>query len=88
MKKKEEIHVTLINKMLEKYDVDINYVIANPVIEGIDWYRYYTWTSEEEVAFKIWAISKIKKYFKRSEIFAKKEISMFLLNYGLMTKEK
>ena len=42
-----ETLTVLINKMLEKYNIDIDYVINNPNIENVPWYQYYTFTKEE-----------------------------------------
>ena len=38
----------IINKELEPYGVDMDYVIANPKIEDKDWFHYYTFKSQEE----------------------------------------
>lgn len=39
--KRTDLVEALVNKMLEKYGVDYNFVFNNPRINGIEWFRYY-----------------------------------------------
>lgn len=73
----------LVNKMLEPYEVDYEYVVNNPEIEGEPWYQHYTWTMAQENEFKTWAISRARKVLHCSMSFAQKEVSMLLLFCGL-----
>lgn len=41
--KVHELSVELINKMLEPYGINYQYVKDHPTIDGIPWYDYYTW---------------------------------------------
>ena len=41
----------LVNKMLEPYNVDYDYVVKNPIIEGNNWYEHYTWTKDDQNEF-------------------------------------
>ena len=50
--KKTDLVKALVNKMLEKYGVDYNFVFNNPRINGIEWFRYYSFTPKEDEAFK------------------------------------
>ena len=38
--KRTDLVEALVNKMLEKYGVDYNFVFNNPRINGIEWFRY------------------------------------------------
>lgn len=58
--KRTDLVEALVNKMLEKYGVDYNFVFNNPRINGIEWFRYYSFTPKEDEAFKEWAIKFIK----------------------------
>lgn len=60
----EELVKILVDKMLEKYNVNTDYVIANPTIDGISWFQYYTWTSEEQSTYKEWFIKFLKNNVK------------------------
>ena len=37
--KRTDLVKALVNKMLEKYGVDYNFVFNNPRINGIEWFR-------------------------------------------------
>jgi hypothetical protein len=85
--KKEDVVVHLINKMLEKHGVDFDFVSANPKIEGEDWYQHFTCTSEEQAAFKEYAVEYIRKRWRMSKKFAEKEANMFILAFGLQVQD-
>lgn len=66
----EELAKVLIDKMLEKHNVGYEHVKANPEINGISWFQYYTCTKEEEAEYKEWFIEFLKtnvtpKYSKK-----------------------
>lgn len=78
----------IIDNELKKYKVNMQYVIANPEINGIPWYTYYTFNSEKE--FKRWEKFSKKILRKRhtsgiSDDFIRKEFSMLNLMWGLKT---
>lgn len=83
MSKVQQVVKHLIDKMLEKHGVDMDYVKANPTINGEQWFHYYTWTSEEETAFIEYAKKYIRKKLHMTEYGASKEVGMFILNWGL-----
>lgn len=89
MKRKtcDEVLILLINKMLEPYNVDIEYVKANPKIEGIDWFSYYTWNEEQEEEFEKFFFETLKKELKWSKQKIKKEWPWFNLMWGLRVDE-
>lgn len=73
----------LVDKMLEPYGVGYEYVLANPQIEGQDWFSYYTWDTAQERDFREWAIKEIRRSLKCSKEEAKKEYDFFYLMWGL-----
>lgn len=83
MTKKEEVIRILINKMLEPYKVDYDYIKENPVIDGKNWYTYYTMSEEQEKEFEAFAIDVFKKELKLNQVRAESEYSWFFLMYGL-----
>jgi hypothetical protein len=78
----------LVNKMLEKHNIDYDYVKKNPEVNGVEWYRFYTFTKQESEEFKSWAIDLIKKRLRMSEKSANYEFDMFNLSYGLRIEEE
>ena len=79
----DKMVTALINKMLEKHNVDIEFVKKNPEIRGKPWYIYYTFTPQEEEIFEKWAIDFIKKSLKCSKERARHEYAWFNLAWGL-----
>lgn len=77
----------IVSKQLEKYNVDMQYVIDNPKIEGKDWYIYYTFDTEKEFEdWKKFSLKIIKKVYPRAdENWINKEFSMLNLMWGLKT---
>lgn len=87
--KRTDLVEALVNRMLEKYGVDYDFVLNNPKINGIEWFRYYSFTPEEDEVFKEWAIKFIKKHQRCSMNYAKQLYSWFSLFYGLtISKEE
>lgn len=81
----EETGKVLINKMLEKHKVDVEYVKANPTIEGIPWYQYYTFTEEEHQQWKDFFINYVMKECKpkQNKKDAEKKFMWFDMMWGL-----
>jgi len=77
----------LVNKMLEKHNIDFDFVKENPEIEGTPWFDYYTWSSEEQDQFREWAVDFLRKKHKIPKYRAEYQISFFILSYGLKTIE-
>lgn len=51
------------------YDVDYEYVIRNPQIEDLEWYKYYHWKTEEDYErFKKQAEQIIKKSLANNSV--------------------
>ena len=74
------------DKMLEHHGVSYDHVIANPVIDGINWYEYYTMTTEQENEFREWFMRfmKLCGYNKR---VAEREYAVFNLCFGLKIEQ-
>lgn len=83
MDKKEKFLKLIINKMLEKHNVDFDYVKDNPEIENKPWYQYFTQTEEEHTLLKQMFIKEAKKTFKWNEKLAESEWSWFDLMWGV-----
>jgi hypothetical protein len=89
MKKKENIIETIVNKELEKYNVNYNYVLANPIIDGEPWFQHYTMTQEEYIAWEKFCMDFLMKNMKPrpSKITAEKKFLGINLCFGLKIKE-
>ena len=84
-----ELPKILINKMLEKHNVDYDYVIANPEIDGRVWCVHYSWTQEESDEYQKWWFDFYKNNVapKYSKKYLEKSWPWFNLQYGLRIKE-
>lgn len=75
----------LVDKQMEKYEVDSYFLQQNEQIDGISWFTYFTATQEEHDAW----ISFCKEFIKNnvtpkmSDKEIDKQLSMFDLMYGL-----
>ena len=79
--------IHMINKMLEKHGVDFDFIFENAKIDGVDWYKHFTWTSDEKSAFKEYAVEYIRKRWRMSKKLAEKEANMFILAFGLQVQD-
>ena len=96
---REELLVEeLINKMLEPYGVDKQWVIDNsekiydkegrPIemkIEGVPWYQHFTWSEDQEKAWCNYAVTRLRKELKFTKPYATRYVTMLSLNWGLKT---
>lgn len=63
----ETAEIRIVNYMLKPYNVDCDYVIKNPEINGVPWYQYYTFNSEEEYKrYKKYALKQYRKAYPYS----------------------
>lgn len=69
--------------MLEPHGVNYDDVRNEPVINGEEWYSYFTMTPEEDATFRKWAIDRIRKVMKCSIASAERDFDWFWLAYGL-----
>lgn len=83
----KNLNEELINKMLEKYGVNYNYVLVNKIIEGKPWYQHYTMTMDERENFRLWAVEKIRKSLRVTRAHADHEFRHFELAYGLKIED-
>lgn len=63
MKKERNFQIILrkiLDKMLEKHNVDLDYILKHTEIEGKPWYQYYTLTQKEFEEWKIWVMDYLK----------------------------
>lgn len=79
--KKNEVIRKLINKQLEEYGVTYDDVLNDP-----NWFNKYTTTPEKEKEFEKWGIDLLRKELKLNKKEAEKEMSWFLLGWGLKYK--
>lgn len=79
----EQVIKDLVTLQLRKHGVDYDFVIENPIIEGENWFSYYTMTEEETANFKAEAVEIIRDQLKCTAARAKKEYDWFHLMWGL-----
>jgi len=77
-----ELVKILINKMLEKHNIDYNYIMANQIIDGRVWCTHYEWTQEESNNYKKWFIDFFKSNV--SPKLSKKLLEIQWIYYNLM----
>lgn len=78
--KQREVFIELINKQLEPFGKSYE-----DVKDVSDWYLIYRIDEESEKKFIIWGIDLIRKRLKLRKERAAKEMSWFILQYGLTT---
>lgn len=84
MDKYSEVFKEIINKQLELYNVDYNYVVKNKEIEGKPWYIYYTFKTKEDFDnWKNFSIKLMINNLKYNKEYSKKTFEMINFNYGL-----
>ena len=78
----------LITKQLEKYNVDYQFVVDNPKIEGKDWFRFYTFDNPKE--YEDWKQFCIEELMNSKEKLtlqqAENEFAYLDLKHGLSQK--
>ena len=74
-----------INKMLEIGGHEVRF---DDVLEIPEWYKTYTWTTEQEQLFADWYVSETRKRFRWTVKLAKKELTWFMLMWGLYVENK
>lgn len=80
--KQEIVAKYLLNKMLKKYNVDVDYILEHQQIDGKDWYMHYTWTEAEQTKFLEEGVEYVKKTLRVPTQRAKSIMGMFLLQWG------
>jgi len=83
--KKFVVFKYLINKMLKSHGVDYDYVENNPKIDGEDWFRYYTWTEDEQSKFLVEGVEYVRQILRVPRKRATSIMAWFLVQYGLKT---
>lgn len=78
--KQREVFVKLANKQLEPHGVTYEDVKNQP-----DWYMKYTTTRAIEKEFTDWGVNLIIEELGMTRTLAEKEISWFILQWGLTT---
>jgi predicted SnoaL-like aldol condensation-catalyzing enzyme len=77
-KKIDEVVEHLIDYQLKPHNLTMKDVV------GVDnWYMKYTTTKEGEDSFIKYATDYIRKHLKMTKKLAEREVSMFILQYGL-----
>jgi hypothetical protein len=80
--KQREVFIDLVNKQLEPHGVTYKDVADDP-----DWYMRYVTTREQEDHFVNWGVSLIREKLGLTKKMAEKEMSWFILQWGLTTNE-
>lgn len=85
-----ELAKALINKILESFNVDYDWVIANQEVDGRPWFQHFEWTQEESDNYKKWFIEFFQKNVspRLSKKILEKEWQWFNLMYGLKIKDE
>lgn len=79
--KTKEVFIELINLQLEPHGKTYKDVLSEP-----DWYMKYSTTREKEEQFIAEATRILKSKLRMSKTIAEKEVSWFILQWGLTTK--
>lgn len=80
--KQKEVFVELINKQLAPFNATYSDVVKDP-----EWFMRYKVTKEQESAFIEWGVNLIRKKLRLSKAMAEKEMSWFILQWGLTTNQ-
>lgn len=89
-----KLNEDLINLMMEKYNITYNDIKSNLdengrwLIDGEDWFRYYTFTPEEYEEFRKKSIGLIRKTMRWSKSTSEKEFAWWNLAIGLSVKHQ
>lgn len=78
--KQRQIFVQLADKQLEPHGVTYTDVKSNP-----NWYMEYQTTTETESEFMEWGVNLMMEELDMSRNIAEKEMSWFILQWGLTT---
>ena len=78
--KQRAVFIKLVNKQLEPHGVLYEDVVSNQ-----EWYMQYSTTKKEESAFIKWGTDLIKTELKLNAALAERELSWFILQWGLTT---
>ena len=85
-----ELIKILISKMLEKYEVDYDWVVANQNIDVKSWYSHFEWTLDESEEYRDWFVKffqeNVSPRKRRDYLF--REWQWFNLMYGLKVKNE
>lgn len=90
----KELDIKLINLMMEKFNITYDDIMNNIdenkrwLIDGKDWFQYYTMTEEEYNIFKPKAIKLIKDITKWSKKTCEQEFCFWWLNIGLIVEKE
>lgn len=94
--KQDKIHqlnTELVDLMMKKYGITFAEIEKHLdkdgrwLIDGQDWFKHYTFTKDEEAAFRKEAIDLIAKRLKMSKKAAAQEFSWWYLFIGLSLEE-
>jgi hypothetical protein len=80
--KQREVFIKLVNKQLEPHGKVYEDVLSDP-----EWYMRYKTTRKAEDSFIKWGTDLIKKDLKLSKTMAEREMSWFILQWGLTTNQ-
>lgn len=80
--KQRNVFIQLVNKQLEPHGVTYNDVKDDPT-----WYMNYKTTRDSEREFMDWGSQLIQTELGLTQVLAEKEISWFILQWGLTSSE-
>ena len=79
--KKEQLLIDILNKMFEFAGHNVTF--EDNKDRKDDWYAQWTITEDQYDQWQKWGVKEIKKKMKMTEDFAKRQMAMIGLNYGL-----
>ena len=80
--KQRNVFIQLVNKQLEPHGVTYNDVKEDP-----NWYMNYKTSRETEREFMDWGSQLMQEELGLTQVLAEKEISWFILQWGLTSSE-
>ena len=86
MLKQEKINAFIEKALVEMFE-RVNAEYTKEFVARLDWYQKYSWTQEEEDAYRDWFLKEIKKDLKLTKKEGLKEFQWFCLDYGWKLKE-
>ena len=79
--KKDQLLIDIINKMFEIAGHNVTFEDIKGRQDA--WYSEWTITETQYDEWQKWGVKEIKKKMKMTEVFAKRQMAMIGLNYGL-----
>ena len=80
MRNFDKVFEEMVNKMVEKHGTTMKELVDT---KDQTWFTRFTWTENEQDEFRTWAEKKLVKECRMHKEKARKEMTWFLVAYGL-----